>query len=115
MIWIQFSDTLDGPPSTTFSGTDTDIRICVMTKPPVEGIKVEGEIIPPGVPEGHSTELEFDENGVAVYKLEAQAKKGKYKVKATASKEGYQNIALSAEFYYVDKPVENIAELNFAI
>jgi hypothetical protein len=115
MIWIQFSGAPDGPPSTKFSGADTDVCIRVMTKPHVEGIRVEGEITPPGAPEGHSTKLEFDTNGMAFYKLEAQAQKGKYRVKATASKEGYQDIALSAEFYYVDKLDESIAELDFAI
>lgn len=110
MIWIQFSSAPDAPPSTTFMGTDVEVWIKVLTKPYVEGITVAGHV---RLPDGSPASLTFDESGVASLKLD-EHQKGKYKVEATVSKDGYQDATLTADFYYVDEP-EEISELDFVI
>lgn len=110
MIRIQFSSAPDAPPSTTFMGTDVEVWIKVLTKPHVEGITATGHV---RLPNGSPASLTFDESGVASLKLD-EHQKGKYKVEATVSKDGYQDTTLTADFYYVDKPGE-VSELDFAI
>jgi hypothetical protein len=113
MIWIQFSNAPDAPPSTAFSGAEVKVWIKVLTDPPVEGIAIKkGRVV---YPDGSKSSLNFDERGVASLELKkSQHQEGEYTVQATATKEGYRDTSLSASFYYLAGQPD-LAEPGFAV
>lgn len=113
MIWIQFSNAPDAPPSTAFSGAEVTVWIKVLTAPPVEGMAIKkGRVV---YPDGSKSSLNFDQRGVASLKLkESEHQEGEYTVQATATKEGYRDTPLSASFYYLTGQAD-LAELDFAV
>jgi hypothetical protein len=113
MIWIQFSNAPDAPPSTVFTGAEVTVWIKVLTDPPVEGITIEkGRVV---YPDGSKSSLNFDQKGVASLELkESEHQEGEYTVQATATKQGYRNAPLSASFYYLTAQPD-LADLDTAV
>jgi hypothetical protein len=112
MISLEFSRNSAGaPPSTTFVGPDDEIVITVRTDPPIEGIRVTGQI---RCPDGASESLGFTDAS-AIFKLSRHGRQeGQYRVEATATKAQYRPTQLSASFYYqAHEP--DVPQLDFPV